>query len=171
MLPLQRAQAQSLVWEVRSSMLHNTDKGIFLILKNKKVRNKKDPELYPPAAAAAASLQSCPTLSDPMDCSPPGSSIHGIFQGRVLEWGATAFSKSHTLVMLKILQDRLQQYMNCELPDVQAGFRKAEEPETKLPKSVGSLKKQESSRKTSTSASLTMPKPLTVWITTNCRKF
>ena len=61
--------------------------------------------------------------------------------------------------------------MNSELPDVQAGFRKAEEPETKLPKSVGSLKKQESSRKTSTSASLTMPKPLTVWITTNCRKF
>ena len=37
--------------------------------------------------------QSCPTLSDPMDCSPPGSSVHGIFQARVLEWGATAFSK------------------------------------------------------------------------------
>ena len=36
--------------------------------------------------------QLCPTLSDPMDCSPPGSSIHGIFQARVLEWGATAFS-------------------------------------------------------------------------------
>ena len=37
--------------------------------------------------------QSCLTLSDPMDCSPPGSSIHGIFQARVLEWGAIAFSK------------------------------------------------------------------------------
>ena len=37
--------------------------------------------------------QSCPTLSDPMDCSPPGSSVHGIFQARVLEWGATAFSE------------------------------------------------------------------------------
>ena len=36
--------------------------------------------------------QSCPTLSDPMDCSPPGSSIHGIFQARVLEWGAIAFA-------------------------------------------------------------------------------
>ena len=36
--------------------------------------------------------QSCPTLSDPMDCGPPGSSIHGIFQARVLEWGAIAFS-------------------------------------------------------------------------------
>ena len=74
-------------------------------------------------------------------------------------------------VMLKILQARLQQYMNSELPDVQAGFRKAEEPEIKLPTSVGSWKKQESSRKTSVSALLTMPKPLTVWITINCAKF
>ena len=58
--------------------------------------------------------------------------------------------------------------MNYELPDVQAGFRKGrEEPEIKLPTSSGSLKKQESSRKTSTSALLTMPKPLTVWMTTN----
>ena len=50
-------------------------------------------------------------------------------------------------------------------------LEKAEEPETKLPTSDGSLKKQESSRKTSISALLTMPKPLTVWITTNCGKF
>ena len=48
--------------------------------------------MYTAAAAAAKSLQSCPTLSDPMDCSPPGSSVHGIFQARVLEWGAIAFS-------------------------------------------------------------------------------
>ena len=61
--------------------------------------------------------------------------------------------------------------MNRELPDVQASFRKAEEPEIKLPKSVGSSKKQESSRKTFISALLTMPKPLTVWITTNYGKF
>ena len=73
--------------------------------------------------------------------------------------------------MLKILQARLQQYVNCELPDVQAGFKKAEEPEIKLPTSAGSLKEQESSRKTCTSALLTMPKPLTVWITINCGKF
>ena len=46
------------------------------------------------AAAAAKSLQSFPTLRDPMDCSPPGSSVHGIFQARVLEWGAIAFSES-----------------------------------------------------------------------------
>ena len=70
-------------------------------------------------------------------------------------------------VMLKILQARLQQYMNHELPDVQAGFRKAEDPEIKLPTSVRSSKKQESSRKASTSALLTMPKPLTMRITTN----
>ena len=44
------------------------------------------------AAAAAKSLQSCPILCDPIDCSPPGSSVHGIFQARVLEWGAIAFS-------------------------------------------------------------------------------
>ena len=49
--------------------------------------------------------------------------------------------------------------MNCELPDVQAGFRKAEEPEIKLPTSAGSWKKQERSRKTSTLALLTMSKP------------
>ena len=73
--------------------------------------------------------------------------------------------------MLKILQARLQQYVNRELPDVQAGFRKAEEPEIKLPTSNGSSKKQESSRKTSISALLTMPKPLTVWITIHCGKF
>ena len=42
--------------------------------------------------------QSCPTLSDPMDCSPPGSSVHGIFQARVLEWGAIAFSDLHVKV-------------------------------------------------------------------------
>ena len=52
--------------------------------------------------------------------------------------------------------------MSCELPDVQAGFRKGREPEIKLPTSVGSLKKQESTRKISISALLTMPKPLTV---------
>ena len=73
--------------------------------------------------------------------------------------------------MFKILQAMHQHYVNCELPDVQAGFRKAEEPEIKLPTSVGSSKKQENSRKTFSSALLTMPKPLTVWTTINCGKF
>ena len=64
--------------------------------------------------------------------------------------------------MLKILQARLQQYVNHEIPDVQAGFRKAGEPEIKLSTSIGSLKKQEISRKTSTSALLSKLKPLTM---------
>ena len=74
-------------------------------------------------------------------------------------------------VMLKILQARLQKYVNHELPDVQVGFRKGRGTRDKLPTSAGSWKKQESSRKTSTSALLTMPKPLTVCITVNCGKF
>ena len=79
---------------------------------------------------------------------------------------------SHTSkVMLKILQARLQQYVNRELPDVQGGLEKAEDPEIKWLTSAGSSKKQESSRKTSISALLTMPKPLTVGITIHCRKF
>ena len=71
--------------------------------------------------------QSCPTLGDPMDCSPLGSSVHGIFQARVLEWGAIAFSTT----------------------------------------SIRSSKKQETSRKTSSSSSPTMLKPLTVYIDHN----
>ena len=73
--------------------------------------------------------------------------------------------------MLKILQARLQQYMNHELPDVQAGFRKGRGTRDQIANICGSCKKQESSRKTSISALLTMPKPLTVWITINCGKF
>ena len=92
---------------------------------------------------------------------------------------AKEYSNYHTIalishaskVMLKILQARLQQYVNCELPDVQSDLEEAEEPEIKLPTSVGSSKKRESSAKKSTSALLTMPKPLTKWITTNCGKF
>ena len=75
---------------------------------------------------------------------------------------------SHTRkVMIKILQASLQQYVNHELPDVQAGLEKAEEPEIKLRTFAGSLKKQEGSRKTSMYALLTIPKALNVWITTN----
>ena len=74
-------------------------------------------------------------------------------------------------VILKILQARLQQYVNHELPDVQAGFSKGRGTSIKLPTAAGSSKKQESSRKSSTPASLTMPKPLTVWIITNYGKF
>ena len=69
--------------------------------------------------------------------------------------------------MLKILQARLQQYVNRELHMFKLVLEKAEEPEIKWPTSAGSSQKQESSRKTSTSALLTMPKPLTVWIIIN----
>ena len=74
-------------------------------------------------------------------------------------------------VILKIPQARLQQYVNCKLPDVQAGFRKGRGPEIKLQTSVESLKKQESFRKASTSALLTMPEPLTVWTTTTVESY
>ena len=84
---------------------------------------------------------SCPTLYDPMNCSTPS------------------------------LQARLQQCVNHELPDVQVGFRKGRGTEIKLPTSTGSSKKQESSRKTSISALLTMSKSLTLWITITCEKF
>ena len=73
--------------------------------------------------------------------------------------------------MLKILQARLQQYVNREIGMFKLVLEKVEEPEIKLPTSAGSLKKQESSRKTPISALLTMPKPLTVWIKINCGKF
>ena len=138
-------------------------------------KNKENLSNTISAAAAAKSLQSCPTLCDPKDSSPPCSTIPGILQARTLEWAAISFSNawkwkvkvkslshvrllatpwtaahqappsmgfsrqeywsgvplpspntiSHvSKVMLKILQARLQQYVNCELPDVQAGFRK-----------------------------------------------
>ena len=74
-------------------------------------------------------------------------------------------------VMLKILQARLQQHLNRELPDVQASFIKGRETRDQLPTFARSSKKQESSRKTYISALLTMPKPLTVWITINCGTF
>ena len=73
--------------------------------------------------------------------------------------------------MLKILQARLQQYMKCELPDVQAGFRKGRGTRDQIANIAASLKNQERARKTSISIVLTMPKPLTVWITRNCGKF
>ena len=74
-------------------------------------------------------------------------------------------------VMLKILQARLQKYKNHELPDFQAGFRRGWGTRDQIANIYWSIKKQESSRKTSVSASLTMPKLLTVWITINCGKF
>ena len=73
--------------------------------------------------------------------------------------------------MLKTLQARLQQYVNHKLPDVQTGFIKGRGTRDQIANICWIIEKQESSRKTSVSALLTIPKPLTVWITINCGKF
>ena len=84
---------------------------------------------------------------------------------------------SHTSkVMLKILQARLQQYANCELPDVPAGFRKGRGSRERIAAIRWIIEKarqfqKKKTKKTSISALLTMPKPLTVWVTRNCGKF
>ena len=73
--------------------------------------------------------------------------------------------------MLKILQARLQLYVNHELPDVQAGFRKGRETRDQIANICWIIKKAREFEKTSISALLMMPKPLAVWITINCGKF
>ena len=73
--------------------------------------------------------------------------------------------------MLKILQARLQQYVNCELPDVQAGFRKGRGNRDQIANIPWIIDKAREFQKKYTSALLTMLKPLTVWITINCGKF
>ena len=79
---------------------------------------------------------------------------------------------SHTSkVMLKILQVRLQQYVNHELPDVQAGFRKGSGTRDQIANICWIIAKAREFQKNIISALLTMPKPLTVWITTNFGKF
>ena len=137
--------------------------------------------------------QSCPTLCDPIDSSPPGSPVPGILQARILEWVDIPFSRASSQprdqtrvsciegrffniwatrraplaqliepkienFKIEILQANLQKYMNRELRDVQADFRKGRGTRDKLPTSAGSSKKQESSRKTSISSLLIMPK-------------
>ena len=73
--------------------------------------------------------------------------------------------------MLKILQATFQQYVNHELPDVQAGFRKGRGTRDQMANIHRIIEEAREFKKTSISALLTMPKPLTVWITTNCGKF
>ena len=92
---------------------------------------------------------------------------------------AKEYSNYHTIalisdaskVMLKILQARDQQYVNCELLDVQIGFRKCSGTRDQIANICWIIKKATSFRKTSTSALLTMPKTLPLWITKNCGKF
>ena len=83
----------------------------------------------------------------------------------------TQLHSSHMLVMLKILQARLQQYVNCEFPDVQAGVRKGRGTRYQIANICWFTEKIRVPKKISISALLTMPKPLTMWITINCGKF
>ena len=87
---------------------------------------------------------------------------------KIAQTTAQLHSSDASKVMLKILQARLQQYMNHELLDVQAAFRKGRGTRDQIANVSWIMEKQESSRKTSISALLTMTKPLTVWITINC---
>ena len=73
--------------------------------------------------------------------------------------------------MLKVLQSRLQQYVNCEIPDVQAGLRKGRGTRDQIANIHWIIEKARVPKKASTSALLTMPKPSTVWITINYEKF
>ena len=82
-----------------------------------------------------------------------------------------ALTSHASKLMLKILQTRLQQYVNRELPDVQAGFTKGRGTRDQTASIHWIIKKAREFQKTSISALLTMPKPLTVWITINCGKF
>ena len=90
---------------------------------------------------------------------------------RMLNYRTIALISHVSKVMLKILQARLQQYMNCELPDVQAGFRKGRGTRDQIASIRWIIEKAREFQKASISALLTMPKPLTVWITINCGKF
>ena len=79
----------------------NTGVGCHFLLQCMKVKSESEV------------AQLCPTLSDPMDCSLPGSSAHGIFQARVLEWGAIAFSVSNLVVHYKRYNSRIAKWKRC----------------------------------------------------------
>ena len=148
----------------------------------------------PPSPSHPSGSSQCTSPEHPVSCIEPRLAIHFKYDNLYVSTPSSyiilpspsptgskrLFYTSHftiaiishaSKVMLKILQAWLQQYMNHELPDVQAGFRKGKGTRDQFANSVGSLKKQESSRKTPTSALLIMPKPLAVWTTANSEKF
>ena len=92
-------------------------------------------------------------------------------QKRVVPKNVQSTIQLYLQVMVEILQVRLQQFMYQDVPDIQAVFRKGKRTRDQIANIHWIMEKQESSRKTSISALLTMPKPLTVWITINCGKF
>ena len=107
-------------------------------------------------SAVATGLEKASFHSNPKECS---------------NYRTIALISHASKVMLKILQARLQHYVNCELPEVQAGFRKGRGTRDQIANIHWIIEKAREFQKTSPSALLTMPKPLTVWITTNCGKF
>ena len=146
----------SLLQLLKSNHRPFTNKGAWLcpsktLLTKQAVSDFANPSLR--AAAAAKSLQSCLTLCNP---------IPGILQARTL-----ALISHASKVMLKFSKPGFSNTWSVNFLMFKLVLEKAEEPEIKLPTSSGSWKKQESSRKTCISASLTMPKPLTMWITIN----
>ena len=112
-------------------------------------------------SAVATGLENVSFHSNPKDGNAKECSNHR----------TTALISYVSKVMLKILQVRLQQYKNQELPDVQAGLRKGRGTRDQIANICWIIEKAREFRKTSTSALLTTPKPLTVWITINCGKF
>ena len=108
------------------------------------------------ATVTAKSLQSCPTLHDPIDSSPPGSPVPGIFKARTLESN------------VQNSPSQAQQSMNCELPDVQVGFRKGRGTRDQIANIYWIIKKARELQKSIYLFIDYASKSLTVWITTNC---
>ena len=169
---------------------HMTGKGQFSFQSQRKAMPKNaqtTTQLYSSHTSKVKSLSRVRLFATPLtDYSLPGSSIHGIFQARILEWVAISFSRRssrprdwtrvsriagrqftvwaprevHTSkVKSTILPARLQQHVNRELPDVQAGFRKGRGTRDQIANIHWITEKQENSRKTSTSALSTMLRP------------
>ena len=111
----------------------------------------------------------CSCLENPRDGGAWWAAIYGIRQSRTRLKRLSSSSSSSSKVMLKILQTRLQWYVNCELPDVQTGFRKGRGTRDQIANIHWIIEKAREFQKIS--ASLTALKPLTIWITTNCGKF
>ena len=157
----------------------NTEVGCHFLLQCMKVKS------------GSQVAQLCPTLHGPMDCSLLGSSTHRIFQARVLEWGAIAFSNSipkerqckecsnyntsaltshDSTLMLKILQAIFQPYVNHELPDIPAGFRKGRGTRDQMANICWIIKKAREFQKNVYFCFIDYVKAFTVWITINCGK-
>ena len=110
-------------------------------------------------------------LENPRDGGAWWAAVYGVTQSRTwLKWRSSLAAHA-SKVMLKILQARLQQYVNCELSDVQAGFRKGRETRDQIANIRWIIEKAREFQKNIYFCFITMPKPLTVWITINCGKF